>query len=466
MQIICGKCGKHSVINGSADKVDLVECPFCDHSIELNFEPSVTDEPFFAEEGELVDETGETSFAQLAQQALQERVLVICAACGSKMKIGRRLAGQKIHCVSCSKEIFIPFLDDEDALDGLEGIELKSEVLEKPTHIRRATKKVKRSSRRRLKAKRGGARTRLSEIPYFKYYVIAGAAALGVVILVSVIPFLSDDAPSFEDPGPDAGDTDTNVPDTGHSQYAGRISLVSRPQTRIFASGTTCPAMPGFVYCSVNVSIMVENKKCKLANYGSSAKLSINGGSYESLGELLDNSKIPFRAKKKEYDIFPGGTRSITLLFEIPNRSGSGRLHIDGFRDLSLDIQVLAAGKATSKSFIGVYTEDGKRNLKPLFKNKVMRAIQTDLPSRLIIRKDGTSNELVLSFPGAGVVGNMLSIKENVGNVSLKKDEVRIMCKVFLLPGAADGLILYLRDEPAHQIIYKLKSREITSAGF
>jgi len=450
MQLICGQCGKLSTMQGASDEVSLLQCPVCDHTVEINFFLPETDEPFFAEEGELIEEDGDIGYAQLAERALQERILVICAACGSKMRIARRLAGQKIKCVSCSKQILIPRVYSEDE-DDLEGIGLKIGGFDEPA-LASIAKEVRKSSREKKTTKYSAKKVGMfAENPHLKYYVMAGVVAFAVLLIIvighAVISSMNSDETK-------SGAGKNGILDTSRSlRHVRKVSIVDQ-KTSMFASGSSCPAMPGSIYCHLSVSVSAGSSDLEFRTFGDSAMLEIDGNTYESLGEVV-SSAIPVKARKSICNMYAGVKEQITLLFEIPERSGKGRLRLKGFEDnLQMEI-VLPSSDIDPDHFIGEYVEAG-RNLKPLLRDNVMRAIQLNYPSTLSIRKDG-GNALQLLVPGAGVSGANISMKGNLWEFRLKKGTDSIRCRALLLPNERGKLILYLRNEPMYQIVYRRK---------
>ena len=444
----------------NTDEVDLVACPACDHGIELNFERDDEDNAFLVEEGELFEDVS-PGFAQLAQQMLQERVIIICGACGSKIKIGRQLAGQKIHCIACSREIFIPFLDEGDAFDDLmQGDEIKSEILEPlPQISRRSSSKSLKGRKARKKLPKRPAPQRVQESVIKKSYIFLALGAVGFVILVAIISsFFTSDLPDPDISPPysnggstsNGGGSGVDVPNS-NNKSSGSIALLSDPQYMTFAVDSRYPARAGYMFCRLEVSVTAQRSEVALDT--KRIKLKLNHGECPCFGEPVDSTVIPMLARHTAYTIRPGLSKTVNLLFEVPATKSFGNLVAGNM--ISRLIRLNSPGRIhNDTTLVGRYNEAGYRNMKPLLENPVMAAVQQSEPGSLMISRVNGKQELRIDIPKASVTGWLSSPdSRGVCKAKLSIGSEELGCKIGLLP-AGEGLILYLKDERMHQITY------------
>ncbi|MEI7836553.1 MAG: hypothetical protein WCK05_09085, partial [Planctomycetota bacterium] len=108
------------------------------------------------------------------------------------------------------------------------------------------------------------------------------------------------------------------------------------------------------------------------------------------------------------------------------------------------------------------YHESPPRNLQPLLRDPVMRAIQAAGDQKLIVaRKD---RELEVSIPGAEVSGLAKIGAGGAYDVTLYRQGEPKGLRCTMRPvkdGTKSLLLLYLSDEPFHQICYALPDRPV-----
>ena len=243
MQLICGQCGKHLAV-APRPGIEWARCDECSHEVYIAHLIGSTTvpiaEPSFSE--------GHEDFAELARKALRERLLVVCGNCGGRMRVTRRMAGQVVRCLTCSKEIRIPVFDDEELLSDAymptPMTEVAAELAEIPQSGRFASRR-----RQELMRKQHQRRTVL----------VTAAVVLSVVVLAlgiawSTISSRKDKPKTAVTPTPAPRPAPvTPRPDRRPERTPlalGRLSFtIGGGQWEWFADRTYFIARPGHLYC-------------------------------------------------------------------------------------------------------------------------------------------------------------------------------------------------------------------------
>ncbi len=101
--------------------------------------------------------------------------------------------------------------------------------------------------------------------------------------------------------------------------------------------------------------------------------------------------------------------------------------------------------------------EKPPRNLQPLLRNPVMAALQSVANHTLQIRPgSAAADSFEVAFPDAGVSGSAKPLRPGLYEANLTAAGQQLACK-FRLDSDGKRLILYLTDEPFHQITYQKK---------
>jgi hypothetical protein len=229
---------------------------------------------------------------------------------------------------------------------------------------------------------------------------------------------------------------------------------VNSVSASLFAADGYFPAPVDQVYVKVAVTVKVPAKGEKLL-LASDGPFLQDGDKQlsSSLGTVVEGKTVvPVPAVKQSYAIEPGASRTMTLLFAVPSTLASARLSILS-AEVTLDLHP-AAKELPADAIVGTFAERPPRNLQPLLRNPVMEAVQNAPNQTLEVRK-GTDG-FDISVPGAGVRGSIKAIRPGLYQGPLKARDQSLLCR-FRLADEGKLLILYLSDEPFHQMTYQKK---------
>jgi hypothetical protein len=144
----------------------------------------------------------------------------------------------------------------------------------------------------------------------------------------------------------------------------------------------------------------------------------------------------------------------LTLLFVVPSTLAHARLSVhpaEAMVDLPPAPKELPAG-----AIVGTFVEKPPRNLQPLLRSPVMEALQGTPNQTLEVRQGKDKEGFEVSVPAAGVSGSVKAIRLGLYQGLLSAHDQTLMCK-FRLAEEGKLLILYMSDEPFHQITYQKK---------
>lgn len=455
MQIKCGQCGTLHDLE-KIPGVESVRCAHCGHAIGCLDMDTDPEGPGTVCEGRFDDDA--EGFAAQAQEALRERMLVVCAHCNARVRVTKRLAGQVIHCTSCSKELRVPDAAAEDQVDISYLISPADVVMGQDPQKRMGWRK-RASLRRRLISKK---RMQLA-------LKLTGGLILAILV-GSVIRRGADSRDRdyltrepFEDPPPAATEPDEKsaalqttppsaVVKTPPKTLPGpSVTLTGPAVFSTFASGGYYPAGPGRRYCTLSVRIQSPANKPLHFAPAEAARLVLDDATYPCLGEAVPDAQLPLVAKQRKVKLSPAAAVTLHLLFELPARETRGTLRIDALGELEIPLPAPATGNTSPT---GRFVEVAPRNLKVLLTDPVMAAIQSAARQELQIRQNGSL--LDVRIPDAEVIGQARPVGKNVYAVVLRHGPHSIEGTLRLLP---DGqrIVLYLRNAPMHQMTYRRK---------
>ncbi len=477
MQVLCGYCGMANEVDESL-KGSTITCTCCRREITV---PNLDQEP------EAPAEQSEGGFADVAIQAMQEKIRVICASCKRGLKVPVRMAGRKATCPGCGERIRIPHPHEDEDFEIAQITERNRdesddagliELIDDFKAVAAADKP--KSPRREIK-----------QYGMFWSLLIVGCIIVAVgLFALSALMNRKDSSSTATSPKQDTpkvdnavkpptsqtqtdktGQTETSASLTSSTQENkedGSVVVVvddSQPppepatcrmvssKADMFISDGYLPAQPGRLYWKVAVEIKAGTSPLVLKPYDGSVKLVVGDLAYLALGLAGDGSAMPAKAVQKEIRLEPKNSGTFTFIFDVPQTIESGSVVVG-------DIGTIATGKMQplagmgDKLPVGEFVEVQPRNLKPLLRDPVMAAIQSADTNRMVIsqRRDGVD----VSFPDAGVNGQARSLGGGLYAVELATDEAKLSAKLRLVPGG-DTMILYLKDQPFHQITFKRK---------
>jgi hypothetical protein len=399
-------------------------------------------------------------FAVQARQALRDRMLVVCAHCSARIRVAKRLAGHVIHCTSCSKELRVPDTAAEDQVD--------ISYLISPADI------VMGQDPRRGMSRRQRARRRQRKFTSQKRFQLAlkFAGALMFVFLVGSVIWRGTDSPApemdyisrepFDEP---EATTKTTPPEPAPANIAPptpagpTASLAGDATFSPFASGGYYPAKPNRLYCVLPVRIQSSAEEPLRISPAGAARLKLDGVSYACLGEFVPNTQLPLLARQRTVALPPHTATTLQLLFELPQKEHRGTLQLDSLGELAVTLPAPAPAKTSPA---GRFVEVAPRNLKVLLDDPVMAAIQSTARQELLIRENGTL--LDVRIPAAEVIGQARPVGANAYAVVLRHGPHSIEGTLRLLP---DGrrIVLYLSNDPMHQMTYQRKISADTTPG-
>jgi ribosomal protein S27E len=219
-----------------------------------------------------------------------------------------------------------------------------------------------------------------------------------------------------------------------------------------FAGQGYAPARPDRVYRKVTALVQAGDKKVSLKAYGSDVTLSVGGETYASLGSPASAGTLTMHPAQMTLDMKPRASRRVTFLFDLPASPASF-----GAAELSLQniatIDVPAAAEPTSDipATPTEFVEAPPRNLRPMLQHPVMAAVQ-DAFNQTLVLSNGNA-VLKIAIPQASVSGTATETGPGSYTAVLQHEESTLACRLRLLNGGK-RVILYLADEPFHEITY------------
>ena len=473
MQVLCGQCGKtHDVDDELAGST--ITCSECEHAIPVpRFDEGVRGEDGLEDTAfDLSDESD--GFANEAKQAMSRKVHVVCGSCDRGLTVSARLAGKKARCPACGVKIRIPYPDEGD----------DERVLQKmaSSHNEKRTRLDLSSAEEQFAG--SGIPQRKIQVPEPKksppyWIMVAGGAVAALVVGILLGPRLF--APADNGSG-DPGDGHTAVtdpigpkplphPPVTRPTPTRPAPPVSQPEIAVqhvtyedFAANGYFPARPGRVYWHVTALVRAGAKGASFRTHGTDVTLNVGGQAIESAGLQPQPGKKawPISGRRISIRLAPDQSQKFTFVFDVPVTTRSATLNITSVT--SADVQPTerpsppAAGK-----LVGKYREVTPRNLRPMLRNRVMRAVQTAVRQVLVVGRKNDAGQYPISIPAAGVDGLAKPVGKGVYDLLLRHEVSgeELPCK---LRAAADGerIVLFLADKPFHQITYS--SRKVPGA--
>ena len=484
MQVLCGQCG-HTLDVDDSQGGSTLTCSRCEHQILVpRFDEGPPGE--VPPEDYLPGEAEEEGFAGQVKEAMARKIHVVCGSCGRGLTVSARSAGKKARCPGCSAQILIPYPDEEEVNAELERV---STVEELPEGFESVPGRPELTEQLDLlgKAAEVGAAVPITRwhAPQRKTnvasWLILAGIALGVVVtgLWTTRRFWSPPpakAPEEETgetgipgktrpgigPGVSQGpelptkSTQPQAPPIAATGPAKPPSLAGHKQQVVatavddFATGGYFPARPGMVYWNVTVTLKAGSEALQVLTYGRDVVLYVDDRPYESLGVQADQAGLVLRGERRNVILYPGQAQTFTFLFEVPADKQRGKLKVGPIGEATVELASTAVPPPAG-ALAGAYEEASPRNLKPLLRNPVMAAIQSTPDQELIERPNGET--LDVSIPSAGVTGTARLAPDGMYKAVLKHQADELKCQ--LRPRHdGSGVILYLADEPFHQLTY------------
>ena len=225
-----------------------------------------------------------------------------------------------------------------------------------------------------------------------------------------------------------------------------------------FAGGGFFPAGPGRLFCQVRAEVTAGDDKLELYNHGKAAVLRIGLESYPSLGEP-SKSILPVLPQKKPLNIPARKSRTITMLFDLPQKSlrptgTTGIVALGKIAPASVKLgsvaHVLPARAITTSP--SPYLEIAPRNTKPVLSDPVMSAIQGTMPQKLSVLP-GPNGSVKVALSSGSVTGTARRDARGLYVTKLTHNGSTLQCLLRFSHGGNEA-ILYLSEEPFHQLTF------------
>jgi hypothetical protein len=226
------------------------------------------------------------------------------------------------------------------------------------------------------------------------------------------------------------------------------VEIASPPTWHWFASGGYYPAPRQRLFCRLEARLRAGGKPVRLENHGPAVTLSLEGKTYPSLGEVVEEAFLPVRASRRTLHLPAGSEGTHVFLFELPAAGGTGQLQIEWLGRVEVTLPVPPEAGVPQE---GEYVEALPRNLKPLLTDPVISAILSAPETTLQIRQDGKI--LRLRVTKANVVGRTRGAETSCREMVLHNGPHSLSGWLRALPD--QRIILYLGDAPMHQITYR-----------
>jgi len=519
VQVLCGQCGQ-SIVVEDAQAGSLVACPRCQNQVQVPRLDEV-EAVLNGDDSTLGLGDSDEGFAGMAKQAMSRKIQVACGKCGRTLTVSARMAGRKARCPACNTQILIPYPDegqDDAALERLTkrnhrphnepppqphehhaqpasdaqamsqddqepvaAVPVKSDSLETlvaaaaaldsaanqqsvaqdvPADLAEAVADVAAERRTRISRKMRG----------WMFYVALGCAAgiaigLGIYLVLALLapppPGTTEVAHVPPDPSPQTGPAPHPAPTTKKGAptqpvipppATPKISVVTA-ELKDFGAGGYFPARPGHVFWEVTAALKAGDKPLSFYNYGKTATLTTASGTYESLGSPPDSPALPVPSRREVVSLAGSQGRQISLLFQVPISDKQGTLKVASLPEAP----VQPAPVQAPTSLAGTYPEASPRNLRPLLRDPVMAAIQA-APAHQIVLKDAQASGLEVSIPAAAVSGSAQAGPDGMYQAVLRNGKDELKCALRPMVDGR-GVILYLSDQPFHQLTYARPGR-------
>lgn len=466
MQILCGQCRNRLKIDD--DKAGkTLSCPECGHKIVVPqlgevAEPVGPVEPAAPEISHLPEEEGFVGDVRQAMEKVQ-KIHITCGQCGRHLTVGMRLAGKKARCPSCKGRIRIPWPDEKEdfVFPSLAEEEAEVEAEAEVVEIVEGEDPLEELAAIAAIRRRGyGRRARLTWVSWV-VMVLFGSAI--VVAPLAWWHYFRQPKAEEQDWQTEAGHRGTQIAATrvvtqpvatiavGTQPKFGQPFLKSVTAARdLFAVDGCFPARPGYVYWKVTVEVQAGSTPISFPGFGQQASVTVGDVELPSLGVVGGSSLLPVRAEERTIRLKAGESQSFVLVFEAPQSAAGGRLSLGnvGARDFTVPAPPPVPPEG---ALAGTYAEAPPRNLQPLLRDPVMAAIQGAADHALVVRSPARGLDVLI--PDAGVQGRARPLGQGLYAAVLKRGDSVLDAKLRLIDGGK-RLILYLSDEPFHQITY------------
>ena len=496
MQVLCGKCGK-SIDVGEATAGALVACPHCQAKVKV---PQL--DPGDSLAGLQQDEIG---FAELSRRKLSGKIEIGCDHCRRVFIVGTEFAGQRAKCPGCGGIVQVPMFDESagaetgetgetDAPDEVQGKSVFASELElvgadvqqaddaaeqapvqpylpsEPAGDAPLTVDAPPPAAEVLSAVSapGAARRPRKQSTTFaklaKYNIVAAIVfgAVGMVVTYVIMtkraetnkPQANRTLVQEHSPVPSDGPPPERPPETIRPTSPSATSVRARVvdvSVDVFLGDGYLAAAPTVEYWKFRMEITADNGDLILDRGNRQATLS--AGDIDGRLVAIRHPRSGLVPDMVTVVIPAAIQRTVTFVFEMPAGSSrdvmSARLKIIDVGTYLPDIP--GSGRESPASIGGAYVEVPPRNLKPLLRDPVMAAIQGKPRQQIVIAGDD-AGQLTVSLPTASVTGSGVLEGDGTYRLELTDGLHTLDCRLRVID--RDRLLLYLADEPFHQMTF------------
>ncbi len=219
-----------------------------------------------------------------------------------------------------------------------------------------------------------------------------------------------------------------------------------------FAGEGYAPARPDRVYRKITALVQAGDKPVSLKTYGSDVTLSVGGERYASLGSPASAALLAMHPAQWTVEMKPRASRRVTFLFDLPAEAasyGPGELVVESIA--TIDVPAAAPPGGDIPAEPTKFVEAPPRNLRPMLEHPVMAAVQGAVNQTLVLSNGGAV--VKITIPEASVTGTATETSPGHYTATLQRDEATLACRLRVLD-AGKRVILYLADEPFHEIAY------------
>lgn len=473
MELLCGGCGRTtSVADGKLG--GEVECTHCGRKIRI---PAMGrhEAPRAEEEALRPLEPGDDmadEFLTKARLSLRKKLLMVCGSCGERLTVEQRLAGNVMRCPACGESIRIPELAYDEPIEALELMTEAGDRTEALDAGRRAPPEEEEPGaegephrHRPAEAAMVAAavepaspseavlkgRSRRGPLPIVLAAVAATVLGLGVGYAIwgrhEATPPQPDKQPGTAGA---RGALPASAPKPSPKAQPG-VKVV-RAGLSALAGGGAVPAPLNQAFVRVTARMSAGDKPLAFRAAGGGVVLDIVKRKIPALGVAWGGEPLPQAGRDATITIAAAGTREETFVFLAPGDVAVGTLKIAGLGDAPLPelpkLRVLPPGAVA-----GTYVEQA-RHLKFAFSHPVMERLRLAPGQQLVITPAG--DRFNVKIAAAGISGQATSGDDGLCAATLTDGRSRLDCRLRLVASPA-AVILYLADEPFHQIVYGRK---------
>ncbi len=500
MQIVCGQCRHLFHFDGGR----AAPCPKCGHEILVEAELSAA-APAADADIEIED------FANAARHTMDRKLHLKCGHCGKALTVGARLAGKKRKCPACQKKVQIPYPDDKedfgavgtfamlaaeaDSLDLVkedkpaapaaapappkaphrprkEPRETPAVVVEMPagdTSADEAADVFPQFTPPRRRRRRRGRPSTIGAGLFIAILAFAGTYwAYDAMNRKPSNPELAAGAPSPKPsqaaaptaskapsaspaPSPSAAAVARATPSPSPSglpsgEVPGRLKITGATRSPFLGEGYHA-AGPLNLFVAVTVEITAGTYAMTVSPTAD-VFVSVDGTDTAAIGTLTSGLVGP-TTSNAAISLKPNQAGAATFVFELSQNLTGVMLRMRGAGEQPLTLEPLKFDRSAELS--GSYVESPPRNLPPLPREPILAALAGTQQIQMRILSAGGDYDV--SFAVSGITGTFKRMRPGLYSGDLKLGNSSLACKLRMIDGSK-SLLLYLRDEPFHQITF------------